>query len=84
MSATCKSCGAPIIWLQTPKGKWMPADEGLVPYKENPEGKESIVTDRGGGDPCDLTFEGWPTGMARIPHWATCPNAAKHKKGATP
>lgn len=82
--ATCRSCGAPIIWLQTPKGKWMPADEGLVPYKENPEGKERIVTDRGEVIPCDLTFDGWPTGMARIPHWATCPNAAKHKKGATP
>ena len=45
MASTCSKCGAPIIWIKTERGKWMPADEGL------------------------------PTGMARTPHWATCPYA---------
>ena len=78
--ATCSSCGAGIIWLRTPAGKWMPANEGLVPYKQSGKGTRFVVDDRGNMIRCELEFEGFPTGMARIPHWATCPNAAKHKR----
>lgn len=90
--ATCSSCGASIIWLRTPKGKWMPANEGLVPYYQNDEGKDFVVTDRGEMIRCDIITEKlpatggirptgrFPTGMARVPHWATCPNAARHKR----
>lgn len=29
--ATCKSCGATIVWLPTQKGAWMPVDsEGVA------------------------------------------------------
>lgn len=80
MITRCSACGAPIIWLRTPKKKWMPADEGLVRYKANPEGKKYVVNDRGELIRCDLEFDGLPTGMARIPHWATCPNAKQFKK----
>ena len=78
--AKCKKCGANIIWLKTPKGKWMCADEGLKPYKETKAGKDLVVTDRGEMIRCDLEFDGPPTGMARTPHWATCPDAASFKK----
>ncbi len=78
--AICSSCGAGIIWLRTPAGKWMPANEGLVPYKQSTEGKSFVVDDRGNMIRCNLEFEGLPTGMARIPHWATCPHAARHKR----
>lgn len=80
MNNVCSACGAPIIFLRTPKGKWMPADQGLVKYRENPEGKKFVVDDRGRLIRCDLEFEGLPTGMARIPHWATCPHAKKFKR----
>lgn len=78
--AVCSSCGASIIWLRTPAGKWMPANEGLVPYRQSDKGNNFVVDDRGNMIRCVLEFEGFPTGMARIPHWATCPNAAKHKR----
>lgn len=78
--AVCSSCGASIIWLRTPAGKWMPANEGLVPYRQSDEGNNFVVDDRGNMIRCILKFEGFPTGMARIPHWATCPNAARHKR----
>ena len=85
--ATCSKCGARIVWLKTPKGKWMCADEGLVPYRRNPEGKSILVNDYGEMIRCDT----YPAekglaehGMARVPHWATCPNAEdfqRAKKG---
>ncbi len=53
-TSTCKKCGAPIVWLNTPKGKKMPADAGLRAYKENPEGKNSVVNDWGEVIRCDL------------------------------
>jgi len=77
---TCSKCGANIIWLRTPAKKWMPADEGLHPYKKNPEGKSTVVNDWGEVIRCDLEFDGLPTGMARIPHWATCPHADEFRK----
>ena len=78
--AKCSSCGAPIVWLRTKAGKSMPCDDGLVRYKANPEGKQFVVTDWVEVVRCDLTFDGLPTGMARISHFATCPNAKKHRK----
>ena len=81
MASTCKSCGAPIIWVQTPAGKWMPLDEGLVPYRQNDSGKSSVVDDHGVVIRCDIVTDGSiPTGLARVPHWSTCPNADKHRR----
>lgn len=78
--STCKSCGARIVWIQTHSGKWMPADEGIIPYKQSETGKNVVITDKGDVIHCDFEFEGLPTGLARIPHFATCPNADKHRK----
>ena len=78
--ATCSSCGAPVVWVKTPLGKKMPLDEKPIPYKQNPEGKDFLVTDRGETVRCDLVFEGPPTGTARRSHFATCPNAANFRK----
>ncbi len=78
----CKYCGAPIIWIKTPRGKWMCVDEGLVRYRKRPDGKDILFTDRGESIKCDiipddveLDIGHMPTGMARRPHWATCPHA---------
>ena len=84
--ATCKMCGAPIIWIKTPRGKMTPVDEGLKPYRENPDGKSYLVNDRGETIRCDLYPDDkvpageFPTGMARMSHWATCPHAEDFKK----
>lgn len=78
--ARCKSCGAQIVWIRTPDFKWMPCNEGLVPYKQDDEGEDYVVTDRGETIKCTFEFECLPTGMARIPHWATCPDAKKYKE----
>lgn len=38
MTKPCKSCGAPIEFVKTPAGKWMPVDPGK---------RVTIVTDGG-------------------------------------
>ena len=81
MASYCKSCGASIVWLKSPKGKWIPADEGMIPYRKNPIGRGRLINDDGEIINCDLDPEkGTETGMARIPHWATCPYADSHRK----
>ena len=81
MAATCRGCGRPIIWVQTPQGKWMPCDEGLVPYRQDSSGTDRVVTQNGEIISCRLEFEGKPTALARLPHWATCPERDRFKKG---
>ena len=80
MVATCKSCGAPIVWIETPKHKWIPCDEGLIPYEEDLAGTDFLVNRRGEIIRCTLDFVGIPSGMGRMAHWATCPNAEQHRK----
>lgn len=80
MAATCRKCNAPIVWIQTPKGKWMPCDEGLVEYHTDMCGKELAVADDGSVIRCSLDFNGPPTGLARVPHWKTCPFADDFRK----
>ena len=78
--AKCKSCGAPVVWRETPRGKWLPLDEGMIPYKADTKGTDVLVNDSGEVIRCRLSFDGAPDGMARMPHWATCPNADKHRR----
>ena len=75
--STCKRCGAPIVWIRTTEDKWMPCDEGLVEYHvgETPDFEDRVVTDDGRVLRCTFDFQCRPDGLARIPHWATCPYA---------
>lgn len=60
--ASCKSCGAPIKWVQMKEsGKAMPLDDKPL----------SVVVE---------TEEGWVVKQARQSHFATCPDAAAHRK----
>lgn len=78
----CKKCGAPIVWIRTRKGKWMPCNDSYVAYKQTDKGQEIVVTDEGDVVRCRCEFfsaDDKPTGMAREPHWATCPFAEEFK-----
>lgn len=74
----CRSCGAAIIWVKTPKGSSMPLD--ALP---NPRG--NIVLD---GDGCTgpaKPLEQAETRTRYMSHFATCPFAGSHrKKGPMP
>lgn len=61
---TCRSCGAEILWIETPKGKATPVDAA-----------HKMVW-------ClDAETETWMLKRGHESHFATCPNAAEHRKG---
>ena len=79
--ARCKSCGAEIVWVKTRAGKDMPCDPGLIPFWAKFKATSKVVTLD--GDVVSCLLDGDPdeiSGVGRIPHWATCPNAAQHKR----
>ena len=74
----CRSCGAEIIWVPTVSGKNMPCDAKPIPYREDIEGGQVIVTSDGRvvRAKVDLTSDTF----GYISHFATCPNADKWRK----
>jgi len=62
---TCKSCGQPIVWVtMLDTGKAMPIDKTTI--------EKRVVLDGP-----------WSRGAVRdtgLSHFATCPNAAEHRK----
>jgi len=84
--ALCRRCNAEIVWVRTPKGKMMCMDKQYFPYRANLKGADMLVDNFGRTIRCDLYPENVvpegeiPTGMARKPHWATCPYAEEFRK----
>lgn len=71
--STCKSCGARIAWVRTENGKNMPVDA-------EPERRVVVVVRAVGPDLPDEE-------VARVvdtfkSHFATCPNADRHRTKA--
>jgi hypothetical protein len=68
--SVCKSCGAPLLWAKTAAGQRMPLD--AVPSPDGgwvyagPEKIRAAVED--------------DTVARYVPHWATCPDAASHRR----
>ena len=77
----CRGCGASILWVRTAGGKAMPCDPELLPYWQEPSGREKIVTQS--GEVVSAWLEGLPgmeTGMGYISHFATCPDRDRFRK----
>lgn len=77
---TCKSCGAPVLWVHTSKGSRMPVDaNGDGTATTVPNGNLILERTHEG----KLIAVGVPTGQgSHVSHFATCPNAASHRKGS--
>ena len=71
---TCRSCGAPIVWIKTRAGKSMPCDAKPVNYRISPEGSTKLVTPAGDVVGCVevVPYPADDTEMGYTPHWATC------------
>ena len=70
--ATCRSCGSEILWGLTQNGKPMPLDPDPV--------ATGVVFMLGDGRCRKATDDDEPTRRFR-PHWATCHDAARWRKG---
>lgn len=69
----CKSCGAAIRWYSTPRGTKIPIDADPAS-----DGNLVILAGVVQNAHADL-FNGIPAGPRYISHFATCPNARKHR-----
>lgn len=76
----CK-CGAPIRFILTKSGKFFPCNDSLIEYKADQDGEDFIVDEKSGElIRCTFDFQCLPTGLGRIPHWATCPYGNDFRK----
>lgn len=91
MSA-CSSCGARVMWVVTTAGRLMPLDARQspdgnvrltgqkVPHPKNPSAplmaEAEVLTNRSIFDIADDTETATPL---YLPHFATCPNADRHR-----
>lgn len=75
----CRSCGAQIDWVVTKAGKNMPVDPEYVDWNDA-EDRMVLVTDQGNVYTVDHN-KNYSSVRGRISHFASCPNADKHRKG---
>jgi len=84
----CRSCGAPIEWAITPDGKRIPIDvqaveDGniLLSHKSLEEPPVAFVQSKSNIEilRSQAKLSGQPHVLFKS-HFATCPNAAKHRK----
>lgn len=76
----CTSCQADIVWCVTDAGKRIPVDALPAPggnLRLIDEGQVTRAVVAGAG--IDL-FDPTDTGVRHVSHFATCPNAAEHRR----
>ena len=84
MTTTCRSCGAEILWARTVAGKAIPLDA-----EPRPDGNVRIAP-IGGIDAALVLTDPAERAAAQIEgpvyvtHFATCPNAAEHRRRDAP
>ena len=78
----CRSCKAAIIWIKTATGANMPCDPTPRYYRPDKYGNAMIVTPGGHVVKASLAEEKDARGEGYISHFATCPEAGKHRKRA--
>ena len=78
----CRSCGRQIIWIRTRAGRNMPCDTTLINYSLDGNGTDNIVTPSGTVLRCNAQgiSPEKADGAGYISHFATCPNAANHRR----
>ena len=77
----CRSCGASIVWIKTPRGKSMPCDSTPAYYNTRTGNKDRIVTPNGVVIPCEIvTNPNNADGVGYVPHWGICDNPDKFRK----
>lgn len=72
-TATCRSCGAPIVWVITEAGKRMPIDR-----EPHPDGNVIPSVDLDGKVRARVVTAPFD-GNAWRSHFVTCPNANQHR-----
>ncbi len=80
--STCKGCGAPIDWIRTTEGRYMPVDPEPVFIVMGGD-PDYFITDEGAmliGRRALPEEERPGLEVAFIPHWKTCPDAGRFRR----
>lgn len=74
--SACRSCSAPILWVEMPSGKMNPLDvypqptgDWAIDDRSTPPKAGRIVRDPNAAEPV----------LGYVSHFATCPNAKTHR-----
>lgn len=80
----CAACGAPIVFIKTPAGRWMPCEKYPVAYQVNEDGENQDILVDGEGKVFrgKIVRAGIGCKMAHLPHWRFCPGAAQARKAS--
>lgn len=74
--ARCRACGAPIAFVKTPKGRFVPVDLEPVLVVRRGSGQDTVITDKGeiirGFRVDEQPDPEYGAHQGRIPHWAMC------------
>ena len=80
----CRSCGAPIMWIRTTRGKPMPVDMEEERFYPDPQGEKLYIMEDGHpmkGTPAPEGEEDLPcVAHGFTSHFATCPDAEKFRR----
>jgi hypothetical protein len=80
--ATCRGCGAAIIWIRTPGGKSIPCDPEQILYRKQSGGGIKIVTPNGEVLSAELeSNSNEADGIGYVSHFATCPEGGRFRRG---
>ena len=83
-SGRCKSCGTPIYWIKTLKGKWLPVNRRAIMATPVHIGGYTFVLVAGttGQDLPEAaeSYDGIDSVIAFEAHFATCPEADAFRK----
>lgn len=70
-NARCRSCGAPVLWITTEKGKRMPVNA-------EPADGGNVIIDPTSGIGHYVPKQ--PGQLAHVSHFATCPESEKWRR----
>lgn len=76
--AKCRSCGADIVFIGTPRGTMIPCDAQPVRFDPSERGDSKVVTESGNVVSAFISTKGMEKGY--ISHFATCPNAGEFRR----
>ena len=73
----CRACNAEILFIKTPKGKFIPCNPGLVDYANAKPGALLCSKD---GDVVKVDASKHQNKTGYVSHFATCPKADEFRR----
>lgn len=81
-TSVCRSCGARITWIKTASGQAMPCEATPVYYNTKAGNSDRVITRTGQVIACKIVAKPEEAdNFGYKPHWSSCDNPSKFRKG---